>query len=714
MKRFKENTCRICFKYFCCEKCRLRHEVNYHKAFKECDICFYGKIILREPSEKLQLHLKDEHMPLHCLKCEVVFETFDDIMCHRICIMEKNPNREVSTADENYDSPPIGTMHKSIFTSSNKNFSNNANYLTTSTPMQKLNERDLEDIPEIITPVDTKNVLEVITRSVGSSDCIESPIFGDQSSNLHVPIKRKVTFCQTPMVNSSILRKGKTNDTAVIDIDIVTNSNNLPCQNSSNPSEWETALTHQNVTTPQLSSTDVDVNQPLENTVDSDMNDFSEADFLQSSIEWLFQECFTPPEEMKSLNPEIPEESKLDSCYEKENTDPEVSNGVTNTSENTQNSGVWNAVTKAWKNVWKGLSENASDFKMLQKRANKRPQSDIAQEAPQMKPYCYFGGYRLKSEMDAAETYLLPEFIDVEIVRTGSAIRHKERLIGESVNECRMETCFDYSRCHKDFRVYIYPPDDALLPSHSYQKLLGVLEESRYYTNDPNKACLFILSLDTLDRDRLSSDYVRNLQLRIQRLPYWNNGQNHVIFNLYSGTWPDYSENGLDFDPGMSILAKASVSMNNMRPGFDISIPLFHKKHPEKGGEPGFVVSNNFPLNKSYLLAFKGKRYVHGIGSETRNALFHLHNEQDIVMVTTCRHGKSWKDMKDERCDEDNTEYDNIGYDISMVRKSKKSRNKVDGCLQQIPCWLQILIFENITWMWPDLTLMGKMATVDQ
>ncbi|KAK5639015.1 hypothetical protein RI129_011507 [Pyrocoelia pectoralis] len=280
--------------------------------------------------------------------------------------------------------------------------------------------------------------------------------------------------------------------------------------------------------------------------------------------------------------------------------------------------------------------------------------------------YCYFGGYRLKSEISDTEINFLPDFVDLETVRTGSAIRHKERPISESTNECRMETCFDFSRCHKDFRVYIYPPDDSLVPSHSYQKLLSVLEESRYYTNDPTKACLFVLSLDTLDRDRLSTDYVRNLQIRIQRLPYWNNGQNHVIFNLYSGTWPDYAENGLDFDTGMAILAKASVSINSIRSGFDISIPLFHKKHPEKGGEPGFVVSNNFPLNKSYLLAFKGKRYVHGIGSETRNALFHLHNERDIVMVTTCRHGKSWKDMKDERCDEDNKEYDRYDYEVLL------------------------------------------------
>lgn len=285
--------------------------------------------------------------------------------------------------------------------------------------------------------------------------------------------------------------------------------------------------------------------------------------------------------------------------------------------------------------------------------------------------YCYFGGYRLKSEGAVSEYMTLPSYFSSEeylrMFEKDTSMILKRRTIDKSsrvnYNMCRMETCFDFSRCKGDFKVYVYPQElseDNLstLPSPSYQKLLNVLEESRYYTADPSLACLFVLSLDTLDRDRLSADYVRNLPAKIQRLSLWNNGMNHVIFNLYSGTWPDYTEENLDFDPGMAILAKASMSVSHVRPGFDISIPLFHKKHPEKGGESGFVVSNNFPLNKKYLLAFKGKRYVHGIGSETRNALFHLHNERDLVMVTTCRHGKSWKEMKDERCDEDNLEYD--------------------------------------------------------
>lgn len=182
---------------------------------------------------------------------------------------------------------------------------------------------------------------------------------------------------------------------------------------------------------------------------------------------------------------------------------------------------------------------------------------------------------------------------------------------------CRMETCFDYTKCNdvnQQLLVYVYPPDtiNALgnTPpiSLSYRKILSAITESRYYTADPERACLFVLGIDTLDRDSLSEDYVRNVPSRLQRLPYWNNGRNHVIFNLYSGTWPDYAENSLGFDTGEAILAKASMSVRQIRPGFDISIPLFHKQHPLRAGNTGFAVSNNFPANKKYLLAFKGKR----------------------------------------------------------------------------------------------------------
>ncbi|XP_049613480.1 exostosin-1 isoform X2 [Syngnathus scovelli] len=233
---------------------------------------------------------------------------------------------------------------------------------------------------------------------------------------------------------------------------------------------------------------------------------------------------------------------------------------------------------------------------------------------------------------------------------------------------CRMETCFDFARCQPHFGVYVYPPQRGDEISPTYRKILSSIQESRFHTEDPVKACLFVLAVDTLDRDRLSPQFVQNARTRIQSLPTWNDGRNHLIFNLYSGTWPDYTED-LGFEVGQAMLAKASANVANFRPNFDISIPLFSKDHPLKAGGTGGAdgaSARDSPTSSSssrrYLLVFKGKRYLTGIGSETRNALYHIHNADDIVLLTTCKHGKDWEKHKDSRCDHDNREYAKFDY----------------------------------------------------
>ncbi|XP_058712519.1 exostosin-like 1 isoform X2 [Poecile atricapillus] len=231
-----------------------------------------------------------------------------------------------------------------------------------------------------------------------------------------------------------------------------------------------------------------------------------------------------------------------------------------------------------------------------------------------------------------------------------------------SSSSCRMETCFDFSRCEKHgFKVFTYPQERGQPVSETYGKILSSIERSRYHTLDPEEACLFILSIDTLDRDHLSGRYVRNVDEKIRGFPLWNGGRNHLIFNLYSGTWPSYTGE-LGFDIGQAILAKASFSTDSFRPGFDISIPLFSKDHPQRGGDKGWLFQDSVPPKKKYLLVFKGKRYLTGIGSGTRNALHHIHNGKDIISLTTCKHGKDWEKHKDTRCDKDNVDYERFDY----------------------------------------------------
>ena len=224
---------------------------------------------------------------------------------------------------------------------------------------------------------------------------------------------------------------------------------------------------------------------------------------------------------------------------------------------------------------------------------------------------------------------------------------------------CRMENCFNFSRCLNRFSVYVYPMNANQL-GPIYEEILSSLFASLYYTSDPEKACLFIASVDTLDRDERSTDrYVKDASMSLKALPYWNGGRNHLIFNLYSGTWPDYREHELAFDVGYAALAKASVSQAYYRSGFDISFPLFHAELAAKGRERGALQARRVPPGeKAHVLVFKGKRYLTGIGSETRNALYHIHNREDILLLTTCRHGSGWQKMQDERCAKDNYEYD--------------------------------------------------------
>ncbi|NXV41312.1 EXT1C protein, partial [Uria aalge] len=290
----------------------------------------------------------------------------------------------------------------------------------------------------------------------------------------------------------------------------------------------------------------------------------------------------------------------------------------------------------------------------------------------QLRRFSFFSGRKAEARRNWphwTDRSLLESFADPEELQSdGDPLlpspreRRAARLSVYKNSGCRMETCFDFSRCEKNgFKVFTYPRERDQPLSESYSKILASIERSRYYTPNPAEACLFILSIDTLDRDHLSGQYVRNVDEKIRGFPLWNGGRNHLIFNLYSGTWPNYTED-LGFDIGQAILAKASFYTENFRPGFDISIPLFSKDHPQRGGERGWLYQDSIPPKKKYLLVFKGKRYLTGIGSGTRNALHHIHNGKDIVSLTTCKHGKDWEKHKDTRCDKDNVDYEKFDY----------------------------------------------------
>lgn len=231
---------------------------------------------------------------------------------------------------------------------------------------------------------------------------------------------------------------------------------------------------------------------------------------------------------------------------------------------------------------------------------------------------------------------------------------------------CSMKSCFKNSpKCSETrFKLYIHE-QPTLVISDSYKNIISTLKGSAFVSNDPNEACMFVLAIDTIDRDELSKDFMQNLSLILNELSYWSNGRNFLVFNLYTGTWPDYKE-PFDVDLGQAILVKASFTYDYYRTGFDISLPLFYSNLPlrsshEDSNETKREEEEEELLNKKrkYLLTFKGKRYLHGAGSKTRNSLYHLNNNRDVLMLTSCKHGTNWmKHNRDERCDHDNELYE--------------------------------------------------------
>ncbi|KAI3413759.1 hypothetical protein GPALN_011240 [Globodera pallida] len=249
-------------------------------------------------------------------------------------------------------------------------------------------------------------------------------------------------------------------------------------------------------------------------------------------------------------------------------------------------------------------------------------------------------------------------------------LRKSNDVVRPIEESCSMSNCFNFSKCfaQNSLKVYVYRDQFHLKQSSLYSKLLSVIRSSHYYTEDSSDACLFVLSVDTIDRDRISENY-QNIQESHIKTDLWNDGRNHLVFNLYFGTYPDYANTDLGFGLGKAMVAWASSSLQNFRPNFDISFPLFNNEHPSND-DKSWHFQSGFPDHDQYLASFKGKRYVYGIGSKTRNLLHHLNDDRSIVIATTCKHNTDWKKFEDERCEIDNANYGRWNYEQLMMNST--------------------------------------------
>lgn len=101
---------------------------------------------------------------------------------------------------------------------------------------------------------------------------------------------------------------------------------------------------------------------------------------------------------------------------------------------------------------------------------------------------CYFGGYRLKGILPDRGRHWPPldSYMEREEIMEHRSFwslppkqRQEEAKVTTLREQCRMETCFDFSKCASGFKVYVHPVEETVAMSSTYRKILNVLTESR-------------------------------------------------------------------------------------------------------------------------------------------------------------------------------------------------------------------------------------------
>lgn len=151
-------------------------------------------------------------------------------------------------------------------------------------------------------------------------------------------------------------------------------------------------------------------------------------------------------------------------------------------------------------------------------------------------------------------------------------------------HDCSNSQCLDIFKCNvldEHIRIFVYPitrfvdeTQFSVSPPQSkeFQELLEAAVKSKYYTSNPDEACLFVPSVDLLTQASL--DLATTSQI-LNSLSFWkNHGSNHLLFNMIPGSFPDYSRQ-IQVKTGNAIIAGGGFDSWMFRPGFDVSIPVF-------------------------------------------------------------------------------------------------------------------------------------------
>ena len=206
---------------------------------------------------------------------------------------------------------------------------------------------------------------------------------------------------------------------------------------------------------------------------------------------------------------------------------------------------------------------------------------------------------------------------------------------------CSMDTCFNYSKCDNMMEPLVYTYELPSPPLRFFERI----KESKYWTGDSAKACLFFVFLDT--------EYPWPVWPK--DLPHWNGGLNHVLIT-FADRW---ESRGPPADSiGNASIMGSIVYQTINRAGFDISIPLPGKAHLTN-------LQAVQALQRKYFTTFRGTRYLGERGDgvfRSFDSFRGMHNGEDVVVATSCKQGTNDLIRKERphlgvNCDEDEKLY---------------------------------------------------------
>lgn len=198
---------------------------------------------------------------------------------------------------------------------------------------------------------------------------------------------------------------------------------------------------------------------------------------------------------------------------------------------------------------------------------------------------CFVGGFVLIFDyMSETNVKNQNQKVSLDLSQITSNVLEKDAELARRRNSnCTFWDCFNIYRCgQKDpdkISIYVYPlkiytdtgGKQAYTLTQEYYEILKTIIDSRYYTPNANDACIFVPSIDTLNQNLFDTILVSKA---LATLNYWENGENHLLFNMLPGQYPEFNT-VFDVNTDKALIAGAGFDSWTYRSGFDISLPIW-------------------------------------------------------------------------------------------------------------------------------------------